>query len=130
MSDSIWRDMLAAAQAVRNTRKISGLVVAGAVGAAILSASGKIYTGVSVDAACALGICAERNAILHMITNGEQEIRRVVCVMEDGTIGSPCRACREWMAQLMPENYKQIAFLWDAGGTTVTLGELTPKWWI
>ena len=107
MLDNVWKEMLAAAQAVRNTRKISGLVVAGSVVAAILSAIGKIYTGVSVDAACALGICAERNAILHMITNGEQEIRRVVCVMEDGTIGSPCGACRELMAQLMPENYKK-----------------------
>ena len=67
MLDDVWKEMLAAVQAVRNTRRLSEFIVAGAVGAAILSASGKIYTGVSVDAACALGICAERNAILHMI---------------------------------------------------------------
>ena len=42
--------------------------------AAVLSKSGKIYTGVCIDTCSTLGICAERNAIFNMITNGEQEI--------------------------------------------------------
>ena len=130
MLDSTWQNMLTAAQGVRRERKVSDFVMAGEVGAAVLSASGKIYTGVCIDTACSLGICAERNAIFHMITDGEQEIRRVVCVMGDGKIGLPCGACRELMTQLMPANYRQIECLWDTEGTTVTLGELTPKWWI
>ena len=56
--DSIWNDMYSAAKAVQNERAISDYVEAGGVAAAVLSASGKIYTGVCVDTACTLGICA------------------------------------------------------------------------
>ena len=51
-------------------------VDAGGVAAAILSSSEKIYVGVCVDTCSTLGICAERNAIFNMITNGEQEIKK------------------------------------------------------
>lgn len=34
----------------------------------------EIYTGVCIDTACTLGMCAERNAIANMITNGEGKI--------------------------------------------------------
>ncbi len=131
MIDKIWSEMIKSAQVVRGARKISDYVEAGGVSAAILSGSGKIYVGVCVDTACTLGVCAERNAILNMITCGEQEIKRVVCIMGDGKIGgAPCGACRELMVQLMPNTYRQIEILRDEDGKTVTLGELTPQWWI
>ena len=99
--------------------------------AAILSASGKIYTGVCVDTCSTLGICAERNAIFNMLTNGEQEIVKVLAVMPDGRTGAPCGACRELMVQLMPETYSGIEIMLDEEtGRVVTLGELTPEWWI
>ena len=60
----IWEKLLAAAKSVQNGRKISDYVDAGGVGAAILSGSGRIYTGVSRWIPVPLfGICAERNAI-------------------------------------------------------------------
>ncbi len=131
MKDTVWNEMIAAAEAVRGARKISDHVEAGGVSAAILSGSGKIYTGVCIDTACTLGVCAERNAIFNMITNGEQEIKRVVCIMGGGKVGgAPCGACRELMVQLMPDTYKNIEILTDDNGSTVTLGELTPNWWI
>ena len=129
--DAIWTEMFNAAKAVQNGRKISGYVEAGEVAAAILSAGGKIYTGVCVDTACTLGICAERSAIFHMLTCGEQEIRKVLAILPDGKTGAPCGACRELMAQLMPERYREIEIMVDyERGKTVTLGELTPEWWI
>lgn len=126
-----WDRMYAAAKAVQNGRKISAYVDAGGVAAAVLSASGKIYTGVCVDSACTLGICAERNAIFHMLTEGEQEIRKVLAIMPDGRCGAPCGACRELMVQLMPNSYGAIQILMDRETEkTVTLGDLTPAWWI
>lgn len=68
-----WKELYDAAKAVQNDRDISKLISAGGVAAAVESASGKIYTGVCVDTACTLGICAERNAIFNMITNGEDK---------------------------------------------------------
>ena len=129
--DQIWTEMYEAAKAVLNERRISKYVTCGEVAAAILSKSGKIYTGVCIDTCSTLGICAERNAIFNMITNGEQEIDKVICVFEDGTNGAPCGACRELMVQLMPEAYKDIEIMVDyQAGRIVKLGDITPEWWI
>ncbi len=129
--DAIWQEMLAAAQAVRHGRQVSDYVSCGEVAAAVRSKSGRIYTGVCVDTCSTLGICAERNAIFNMLTHGEQEIDRVLAVMSDGRGGAPCGACRELMAQLMPDDYPSVRVLLDNGtGREMTLGELTPEWWI
>lgn len=129
--EQIWNELYQAAKAVQNDRKISDYVEAGCVAAAILSSSGKIYKGVCIDTCSTLGICAERNAIFNMITNGEQEIKKVLAIMPDGKTGAPCGACRELMVQLMPDNYRDIEILMDFDTEKVaTLGELTPGWWI
>ncbi len=129
--DKIWNEMYEAAKSVHNERRISEYVDAGGVSAAVLSKSGKIYTGVCIDTCSTLGICAERNAIFNMITNGENEISRVLAIMPDGRSGAPCGACRELMVQLMPDNYKDVEILLDyENERTVTLGEITPEWWI
>ncbi len=126
-----WDRLYAAAGAVRNERRISDYVTCGEVSAAILSGSGKIYTGVCIDTCSTLGICAERNAIFNMITNGEQEIEKVIAILPDGSSGAPCGACRELMVQLMPEKYKGIQIMMDyRQERIVSLGELTPEWWI
>ena len=129
--DKIWTEMLEAAKAVLNERRISEYVTCGEVAAAILSKSGKIYTGVCIDTCSTLGICAERNAVFNMITNGEQEIDKVICVMSDGANGAPCGACRELMVQLMPETYNDIEIMVDyQAKRIVKLGDITPEWWI
>lgn len=129
--EQIWKEMYQAAKAVQNGRKISDYVEAGGVAAAVLSSTGKIYTGVCVDTCCTLGVCAERNAIFNMITNGEQEIKKVLAIMPNGKSGAPCGACRELMVQLMPNDYQKIEILLDyEAEKIITLGELTPEWWI
>ena len=126
-----WDRLYAAAAAVRKERRISDYVTCGEVSAAILSASGRIYTGVCIDTCSTLGICAERNAIFNMITNGEQVIEKVIAILPDGSSGTPCGACRELMVQLMPEKYKGVQIMMDyEAESVVTLGELTPAWWI
>ncbi len=129
--EKVWTEMYNAAKAVQKDRKISDYVDAGGVAAAILSTTGKIYTGVCIDTCSTLGICAERNAIFNMITNGEDKISKVLCVMGNGKTGAPCGACRELMVQLMPKDYKGIEIMLDYEKyRVVTLGELTPEWWI
>ena len=126
-----WDRLYAAAKAVQNGRKISEYVEAGGVAAAILAVSGRIYTGVCVDTCSTLGICAERNAIFNMITNGEQDIQKALAIMPNGKPGAPCGACRELMVQLMPESYQHIEIMLDYRTERImTLGELTPEWWI
>lgn len=129
--DNIWTQLYTSAKSVLNPRHISDTVAAAGVGAAIESVSGKIYTGVCVDVECTLGICAERNAIFNMLTNGEDAIKRVVAVNRDGKVLPPCGACRELMVQLQPGSYKNIEVMLDyEKNRIVPLGELTPEWWI
>lgn len=129
--EKIWEELYKAAKAVQNGRKISDYVEAGGVAAAILSASGKMYTGVCVDTCSTLGICAERNALFNMLTNGEQEVCKVLAIMPNGKTGAPCGACRELLVQMMPRSYENVEIMIDfESGKTVKLGELTPLWWI
>ena len=126
-----WDRLYDAALAVRNERRISEYVTCGEVSAAIMSSTGKIYTGVCIDTCSTLGICAERNAIFNMITNGEQEIEKVIALLPDGSSGAPCGACRELMVQLMPGKYKNIEIMKDYKEERImNMGELTPEWWI
>lgn len=130
-TDNKRKELYNAAVAVLKPRKNSKRMEAGGVAAAAESGSGKIYTGVCVDGACTLGICAERNAVFNMITNGESVIRRVVAVNWDGKVIPPCGACRELMTQFMPDNYRSIEILIDyETERIVQLGELTPERWI
>lgn len=129
--ENIWNELYNKAKAVLNKRGISEKISAGGVAAAVESDTGKIYTGVCVDTACTLGICAERNAIFSMITNGDSGIRRVLAIRSGGEAVSPCGACRELMVQLMPESYQSIEIMMDYHDSKIkTLGDLTPDWWL
>ena len=58
-------------------------------------------------------------------------IRRVMAVDRRGKAIPPCGVCRELMAQLMPEHYHAIQIMLDyEKKKVVTLGNMTPNWWI
>lgn len=129
MKEDVWSKLYEEARRVQNNRVISPFIEAGGVASAILTKAGNIYVGVCIDTSCTLGMCAERNAIANMITNGEHQIDKVVAVMEDGSVGSPCGACREYMMQL-DENSGEIEILVNLEARkTVRLKELIPDWW-
>lgn len=128
--EKIWDELYVAAKQVLRPRRISDRMEAGGVAAAVEAGSGRVYVGVCVDADCSLGVCAERNAIFNMITCGESVLRRVIAVDWDGRTLPPCGACRELMAELMPETYKSVEIMLDyEAARVVTLGDLTPEWW-
>lgn len=100
---------------------------AGAVSAAVLTKSGKIYTGVCIDTSSSLGMCAERNALSTMISNNECEVDKVLAVYKDGTVMPPCGACREFMMQL-GISAKDIQILVDNQGKVMRLPSLMPEY--
>ena len=127
--DGTWDRLYIAARKVQYERKISPTIDAGAVCAALLTEKGNIYTGVCIDTACSLGMCAERNAIANMIKNVESHIKKIAAVMPDGKAGMPCGACREFMMQL-DECAGEIEILCDYETKgTVKLKALLPDWW-
>ena len=125
----MWKQLYEAARKVQNGRVLSPFIEAGGVAAAVLTKSGNVYLGVCIDTASSLGMCAERNAIANMITNGESQIDKVVAIMPDGRVGPPCGACREFMMQLDKDS-GEIEILLDLETeTSVKLKELVPHWW-
>ena len=124
-----WQELYDMAKERLNPRVLTPFMDAGGVAAAVLTDQGNVYVGVCIDNCCSLGMCAERNSIANMITNGESRIVKLVCVMGDGRVGSPCGACREMMMQLDRHSPK-IEILTDLETlSTVTLGDLVPDWW-
>ena len=72
------------------------------VGAALRTASGRIYQGANVEnASFGLTICAERVAASAAVVAGEREFTQIAVVSRTGV--SPCGACRQFLAEFNPQ---------------------------
>ena len=68
------------------------------VGAALLTESGRVYTGANVEnAAYPNSMCAERVAIYKAVSEGQRQFLGIAVVTANG--GTPCGACRQVMAE-------------------------------
>ena len=123
----IWNDLYLAAKGVLNPKEVSNSVEVGGVAAAILTDTGNIYTGVCIDTACSLGMCAERNAIGSMLTSGDVKVVKLLCIGRDNNLMMPCGACRELLMQLGNIDMEIITDLETK--SVVKLGDLMPNWW-
>lgn len=95
-----------------------------AVGAALRSVDGTVYTGCNVEnASYGLTICAERNAVAHAVAKGARSFDVIAVVTENGV--TPCGACRQVLAEFGPGMAVIVA---DAAGNRETYGmaELLP----
>ena len=96
------------------------------VGAALLTASGRVYDGVNVEsAAYPTTMCAERVAIYKAVSEGERNFVALAVVTANG--GSPCGSCRQVLAEF---GLDPLVIIADAEGKIVremTVGELLPE---
>lgn len=96
-----------------------------AVGAALITQSGKIYDGANVEnAAYPTGMCAERVAVFKAVSEGELRFAAIAVVTLNG--GTPCGSCRQVLAEFGVETVVVIA---DASGQVLsesTVAELLP----
>jgi cytidine deaminase len=115
------------ARAVVRPRRLSAHAEAGGVGAAILSADGRVYTGVCIDTACSMGFCAEHAAAAAMVTAGESRVLKMVALAWDGRILPPCGRCREFIRQLHADNGQAEVLVAD--GVVLSLADLLPHGW-
>lgn len=78
------------------------------VGAALLAASGQVYTGCNVEnAVYSETICAERTAVAKAVSEGERDFAAIAVVTRDG--GAPCGSCRQVLYEFAPELIVLIA---------------------
>lgn len=128
MTKMTWAALYERAVATCQPRDVSTSLYTGSVAAGIMTNQEHVYTGVSIDTACSLGYCAERNALGSMLTAGETVATRVVAV-KGREILMPCGACREFLMQLGPASRDTEILVSLTPLKTVKLAELMPAYW-
>ncbi len=96
------------------------------VGAALLTASGKVYEGVNIEnAAYPTTMCAERVAIFKAVSEGEREFTAIAVATENG--GASCGSCRQVLAEFGLKT--QVIFVDSAGRIALdtTVEKLLPS---
>lgn len=104
------------------------------VGAALLTKSGKIYTGCNIEnAAFSPTVCAERTAIFKAVSEGEREFEAIAIVggpngelKETGDFTGPCGVCRQVLMEFGPD-IKIISANSVDEYFINTVADLTPK---
>jgi cytidine deaminase len=97
------------------------------VGAALLTASGKLYEGCNIEnAAYPVTCCAERVAIFKAISDGETEFKELAVVADTKRPVPPCGSCRQVMSEFFPSDMNIHTTNLDGDVKTMTMEELLP----
>jgi cytidine deaminase len=98
-----------------------------AVGAALLTRSGKVFTGCNVEnLSYRLTICAEEAAAAAAIAAGERDFVAIAIVADSTEPAMPCGACRQVLAEFNPD--LEVITSTPAGRSeTARLSELLPR---
>jgi len=120
------KELISKAKRAARLHKASKDVRIGDVGCALITNKNHVYTGVSIDACCGIGFCAEHGAIAAMVTNREYVIKKIVAV-GNRKILPPCGRCRELMFEIDPKNYEAQVII--GANKTVKLKNLLPHVW-
>lgn len=91
------------------------------VGAAILTASGVVFTGCNIEiASFGATSCGERTAAFKAVSEGEREFRAVAVVTSNGA--APCGICRQVLYEFGPD---MTVIMADPDGVITWEGPLT-----
>ncbi|RCW64949.1 cytidine deaminase [Saliterribacillus persicus] len=97
------------------------------VGAALVTKSGKIYTGCNIEnAAYPVTLCAERVAIFKAISEGETEFEQLAVVADTKRPVPPCGSCRQVMSEFFNHDMEIYAGNLGTEKKTITMEELLP----
>jgi len=97
------------------------------VGAAIRSASGKIYAGCNVEnVAYPEGTCAEAGAIAAMVAAGESQIAEALVIADADLPVTPCGGCRQKLAEFSRGEMRVTMLNLKGDAIEMTMAELLP----
>lgn len=96
-----------------------------AVGAALESEDGRVFTGCNIEnAAYGNTMCAERIALFKAVSEGVRRFKRVA-IAGSGSAPFPCGACRQSLYEFAPE--LEVLVTWDGHAQKTTLAALLPE---
>jgi cytidine deaminase len=115
-------------EAARNVRKHAHAPYSKfAVGAAILTKSGKTFVGCNVEnVSFRITLCAEQAAVAAAVANGETDFVTVAVVTDSKEPVMPCGACRQVLAEFNPA-VRVISANLEGRTETHSLSELLPR---
>ena len=101
------------------------------VGAALLTKSGKVFTGCNIEnASFTPTVCAERTAVFKAVSEGEKEFSMIaVAGGKDGKIERPffpCGVCRQVMSEFCSSGFCVLVLKSEDDYDKFTLSELLP----
>lgn len=97
------------------------------VGAALLTKSGKVYTGANVEnSTFGLTVCAERIAVFKAVNNGDNEFAKIAVVADKNQPVTPCGACRQVLSEFV-KDLKIVCANLKGKVDRYTLKELLPE---
>ncbi|SEL75039.1 cytidine deaminase [Colwellia chukchiensis] len=97
------------------------------VGAAALTANGKIVKGCNVEnASYGLTVCAERNCLAQGVIAGEQRFTAMVIYTNQEKLTPPCGACRQVIAEFLAPEALVMAVNNNNNSQQWTVSELLP----
>ena len=101
------------------------------VGAALLCADGKVYTGCNIEnASYSATVCAERTAIFKAVSEGCRDFSVIAIVggnSDKMTMAYPCGVCRQVISEFCKKDFRIIVAESEEKYEEYTLGELLPK---
>ena len=97
------------------------------IGAVLVTADGKIYTGVNIEnASFGLTNCGERTAIFKAVSEGERSFKELIIYGQTEKPVSPCGACRQVMAEFFEPDLPVTLVAKDKSTVVMTVKELLP----
>lgn len=121
------QELITAARRVQGSFSLVDDLTAGAVGAALRTRTGVVFTGICLDVTCGMGMCAERAAVAEMLKSRETRIDMIVAVGKSRIL-PPCGCCRELILQVDEQNLETRVILEDS--QIVLLRDLLPIHWL
>ena len=97
------------------------------VGAALLTKSGKVYTGANVEnSTFGLTVCAERIAVFKAVNKGDKDFAKIAVVADKNQPVPPCGACRQVLSEFV-KDLKIVCANLKGKVDKYTLKELLPE---
>jgi cytidine deaminase len=126
MLDKEFEVLKEVAKKLAGDKVVSNYVRCGHVACALLTDKGNVYTGISINAKCGIGFCAEHSAIADMLKAGESKIVKLVSASENSVV-VPCGRCLEFIRQVNDENINAKVLL--GNNEVKTVDALLPVRW-
>lgn len=100
------------------------------VGAALQTADGRIFTGANTELGIpALGVCAERAAVIRVLTSEVEDLELVALAVVTGSSppAAPCGLCRQTLTEVVGDDLPILLANTDGERNEIRLSELLPR---